>query len=441
MQKQEKNQEKLSGLSLIEDILERGEVAEVRNLFGFDKDDTNEDIRKRFNFWARWFFPKYFKSKDAPFHRTFDEANIAVYRGEIDFVNAGFRGCAKDTRTKLFLAYAVLNDIEHTKKYIKVLTGDIANGKQIVTDIYNMAIDPRVNHYYPEIFGKTIQKREETMSSFTTATGVKVSSGTLGMEQRGDIQEDARPDLIFFNDFETRKTLRSPVLTKAIFDNMEEARTGLAKGGGSIYACNYLSERGNVHKLIKGGGERRFVLITPIIQDGKPTWPDAYTLQDIKHIESEADDFEGEYLSNPSVGADVFFDRESLKRQVAKKPIKVSSGFKMFYPFNPSHRYGSGHDVAGGVGLDSSTSCFIDFSTIPARVVATYTDNTIKPDVFGDEIARQAGMFGEPIVAPENNSLGQATIGRLKQIYDNIFTMEMMEGLASITPKKVQNYG
>ena len=45
------------------------------------------------------------------------------------------------------------------------------------------------------------------MDSFTTATGVKVKAGTVGMEQRGQIQEEARPDYIYFDDFETRKTL------------------------------------------------------------------------------------------------------------------------------------------------------------------------------------------------------------------------------------------
>jgi DNA-binding response OmpR family regulator len=33
--------------------------------------------------------------------------------------------------------------------------------------------------------------------------------------------------------------------------NLEEARNGLSKNGGIIYLCNYLSERGNVHKLVQ----------------------------------------------------------------------------------------------------------------------------------------------------------------------------------------------
>jgi hypothetical protein len=144
---------------------------------------------------------------------------------------------------------------------------------------------------------------------------------------------------------------------------------------------------------------------------------------------------------SPSISSDVFFDRKFLEKMRPIQPIKISSDFKIFYKFDPSHRYGGGFDVSGGVGLDSSTSCFIDFSTVPFRVVATYKSNTIKPDIFGDEIFRQAEMFGEPLLNPENNNHGHATIGRLKQLYSNIFTMEQLTDTSEITPTKSRTYG
>ena len=61
---------------------------------------------------------------------------------------------------------------------------------------------------YPEIFQKTNKKREETMASFTTTTGIKVVADP-GTDQRGAIQEESRPDFIWFEDFENRTTLRS----------------------------------------------------------------------------------------------------------------------------------------------------------------------------------------------------------------------------------------
>lgn len=426
----------------IEKILDKGDRKEVRGLFAFDKNTTEKEVVFLFGLWARYFFPNYFQDKttgeiikDAPFHREMDVNNYRIYSGKLKyFVNIAFRGAAKTTRRKLFTAFCIANDEDHFRKYIKINTKDLANSKQSVTDIYNMLINKNVKYFYPEIFLKTSnEKREETMASFTTATGVKVRAGTVGMEQRGLLQEDSRPDWIWFDDFETRKTLRSAVETQAIRENMEEAKNGLAKNGGADYTCNYLSERGNVHQLVDRKSDDKVVMIVPIEYKGQPIW-DLYTKQDIARIKATADDFAGEYLCEPSAGADIFFDRQSLDRQIKKVPTRTIADFKIFHTYDSSHRYGSGHDVAGGVGLDSSTSVFIDFTTLPNRVCATFKSNTIKPDTFGDEIKNQADRFGAPIVAVENNKFDMC-IGRLKQIYDNLYFTEQKETRVGLPPK------
>lgn len=344
------------------------------------------------------------------------------------------------TRTKLFVAFAIANDTEHSKRYFKVLSADIKNSTQIVTDIYNMLIRKHVNYYYPEIFQKTIEKREETMSSFTTASGVKMQADTVGTDQRGDIQEDIRPDFEWFDDFETRKSLRSAVTTQAIWENMEEARNGLSKDGVALYNCNYVSERGNVHKLVQKEATDKMVMITPIRHDnGTIAWPAAYTKEDIDNIEKNAEDFEGEYLCKPSASRDVFFDRTTLDLQIPRNPIKTVADFKTFYGYVPGHRYGLGADVAGGVGLDHSTLVIIDFSTTPSRVVATYANNTIAPDIFGAEIVIDAQRFGEPIVAIENNKYDMCILA-VKQKYKNLYFTEENQ-LKTGAPTRRKTYG
>ena len=406
----------------IKDILFKGSPAQVRELFAFDNNTEPLVIKKKFDIWARFFFPKYFQSGDAPFHTDGDVRRINLYKGINDksFVHIGFRGCAKTTRAKLFRAYVIACDKDHKRKYLRILSKDIGNAKQSVTDIYNILISPRVRALYPEIFEKTDAKREETMASFTTSTGVKVIAETIGTDQRGNIQDEARPDFDWYDDFETRVSLYSAITTKKIWDNMEEAKNGLAKDGVSEYTCNYISERGNVHKLVM---KIKNQLIVPIEKDGEPTW-NRYTKEEIKKIKEEAEDYEGEYLCQPSASRDVYFDRDTLNSQEAKQPTQEIAGFKMFSRYRPDHRYGIGADIAGGVGLDSSCDVLIDFDTLPAQVVGIYRDNLIKPDIYGDELARHGDRFGQPIIAPENNKFDMC-IGRLKQIYPNekIFKM------------------
>lgn len=402
----------------------------LKALYSFDDSNDNESIIFKFNLWSRKYFHKYFTSDDAPFHKELDLYNLKVYKGEISsFVDIAFRGAAKTARTKLFIAFCICNDINHFRKYIKVLAEDGKNSKQIVTDVYNMLVSPDIHKVWPEIFTKTKYKREETMSSFTTSTGIKMTAGTVGTDQRGNIQDEARPDFIWFEDFENRKSLRSAVITKSIFDNMEEARTGLALGGSCLYTCNYISERGNVHKLVeKHDGVRNIVLIVPIIdKNGVIAW-DRYTKEAIDQMRIDDDDFEGERLCEPSAGTDVIFNRDNLNRMPTAQPIKIiGEDLKIFHRYDPGHRYAIGSDVAMGVGLDSSASVCIDFDVYPCRVVATYHCNTIKPDSFGIELISQGERYGECLVAPENNpgGGGHSTIMIMKQQnYPNIFTIQ-----------------
>lgn len=408
----------------IQDILLSNDKELILGLFRFNPAEEDKYIIAKFNLWARHFFPKYFKAHDAGFHAKIDAYNLRTYKGTLrSFTDIAFRGAAKSTRTKLFIAFCMANDMTHFRRYLKILTKDPDNAKQYVTDVYNMFVDPQVHEFYPEVFAKTATKREERMEAFTTATGVKMISDSVGVAQRGQLQEDIRPDWIIFDDFETRSTLRSAVETQSIYDNMEEARTGLAKNGSMIYNCNYISERGNVHRLVQAADDLNKVLITPIKVGNIPMWS-AYTIGEINQIEKDAEDFEGEYMCEPSASTDVFFDRPTLKRMIPAVPLKVISDFKIFRNYDASHRYGAGADVAGGVGLDSSTSVFIDFSTIPCRVVATYKNNLIKPDSFGHELANEGNRFGACMIAPEKNNHGQATIAILKQNYDNIYTTQ-----------------
>ena len=391
----------------------------------------------KFNLWGAYFFPQYYIVEDAPFHQEIDTHNLEVYKSIIDeFVNGAFRGAAKTTRTKLFRVFVICNDTGHFKRYLKIATKQIKNAKKLVTSIYNMLATGRVRGYYPEIFTKVEEKekRQETMGGFVTATGISIQATTVGVEQRGDVEDENRPDEIWFDDFETRKTLRSAVETNMINDNMEEALDGLAKErSGVIYTCNYISERGNVHKIVQPV-PGRVILLTPIKKDGKPSWPAKHTMEDINKIEAKAKDFAGEYMNEPSAGLTVYFDRSVLDRQDLPKVVKEIAGRKLYANYNPSHSYGVGADIAGGLGLDSSADVTIDFSTLPARVVSTYANNLVKPDIYGYELLEQGRRFGECLVGPENNKYDTVIQVLRSNDYPKIYFTEVKAVRAGVPP-------
>ena len=101
----------------IQEILQSDDKELHLGLFQFSQEDSNDVVLTRYNLWARHFFPQYFEDEDAPFHRDINLGNLDAYRGDIDyFVDVAFRGAGKDVKTKLFIAYTILNDKDRAKR-------------------------------------------------------------------------------------------------------------------------------------------------------------------------------------------------------------------------------------------------------------------------------------------------------------------------------------
>jgi hypothetical protein len=405
-------------------IVYEGTDTQRLTFFSFDKTMDRKMIAFKFQFWAATMYPRYFQSKPAEFHDDFVKHMFEVYFGEIKYTNLGFRGCAKTTFSKLFIAYVLLNDRDEFRKYIKVLTRNFGNAKQIVTDVYNLMVEAI------ELYGDCFQaedkkKREETRDSFTMSDGRKLLSGTVGMTQRGHLQDAFRPDLILFDDVEDRESIQSLVTTEATIWRIDEALSGLSANGSYMVNGNYISEEGVIQWFLNKPD--MVVDKIPIMdEEGKPTWPARYNKEKIESIKNDSDDFYGEYLCDPTRADASFFDRAKVDADIAtaKQPHKESAGVRYWGEYQPHHIFGIGADTSEGIGRDANTLALWDFGTMPNDVgilTATYFNNNIPPDLFGHELMRVGAEFGNCIIAPESNNTGHATIAAMRG-YPNIFT-------------------
>jgi hypothetical protein len=404
----------------IKEIVLNGSKEERLALYSFDVSLPTEKIYKKFSLFARAFFPRYFKHKSAPFHEEMVKGFIDSYRGG-NYVLLAFRGSAKTTYKKLFDVFALLNDEGQHRKYMKVLTKDGKNSRQVVTDVYNLIVE--AGSLYGDVFAKEGDiKREETMSSFTMKNGRKYSSGTVGQTQRGHIQDAYRPDWIWFDDVEDRESIESISITEGIINKCDEAITGLSIDGNYCVTGNYISEQGSIQWFVDRKNAKK--LIVPILENDKPTW-DVYTETDILHLREDSVDFYGEYMCDPTRTADKFFDIARLEEDLKNvtQPTVESAGVRYWGYYLPHHRYGMGADVSEGVGLDSSTLALWDFTD--GLLVATYFNRNIAPDMFGHELMRVGREFGNCVIAPERNNHGHATILSMAT-YPNIFTERRM---------------
>lgn len=309
----------------VKEIMKSGDAQQIRSLFAFDSSTPTERIYKKYKLYSRRFFSRYFPTKSADYHKDMIMDTIKSYRGEENVLNLAYRGASKTSPTKVFLCFVLLNDLDHFRKYIKVNSKDGENSAQFVTDVYNLIVE--LEYIYGDVFateGKT--KRQERMGNFIVGGerktvidqngqeveqivgGIKVTAGTVGKTQRGHVQDAYRPDWIIFDDIEDSESVDSAVMTEKIIKKVDEAIQGLSVNGTYLVLGNYISDIG-VMENIKGKDVK--TRITPILDsNGKPTWPQQYSMKKIESIKKNAEDWYGEYMCDPVSGAKREFKKD-----------------------------------------------------------------------------------------------------------------------------------
>ena len=95
---------------------------------------------------------------------------------------------------------------------------------------------------------------------------------------------------------------------------------------------------------------------------------------------------------------------------------------------NFNEKYIIGADVALGVGQDYSTAVVMDSRR---RVIGLYRNNRIDPSAFGKELFYLGRYFNNALLAVESNSMGVATLQKLKDM--NYVNMYFQTKIANIS--------
>ena len=157
----------------------------------------------------------------------------------------------------------------------------------------------------------------------------------------------------------------------------------------------------------------------------------------LKIAEGGALKFKQEYPANPEeaflVSGSSVFDPEIVNKMLPSTPISTRV-FNMDAGAFDEGREGSlelwqypdwesnyivSADVSLGVGQDYSTATVM---TTDRQVIAMYRNNRVDPSLFGDVLFYLGRYFNNALLAVESNSMGIATLNRLKQMnYVNLY--------------------
>ncbi|TCU78866.1 hypothetical protein EDE08_101648 [Bradyrhizobium sp. R2.2-H] len=422
---------------------------------------------KSFKLFCVFYYSRYFRYQLAPFHDDFYQDFEDLVYGRIkDAAWVAYRESAKTSiaanmglswiaaRKKVIDGLAAQGEnVDHwgVRRYVNVDCYDKANAENI---LFDLVTELQTNDLLIADFGHLFnaprssdQKDLKRVEKFNTTSGVRFEAHTALTPTRGRKVGTERPDFRLGDDLENAITAESPAVTEKIIRVLSESKAGLPDYSASLTLGNYISEQGVVAyimKLVAGAGGRvRFI---PVVdKQGNISWPDKYVKTDAEAAEVNAGItdpskrkisleskkrelnaggrriYEVEMMLDPVAAGSPFFDRAAIERLIAQctESKEVKAGFHIWADYNPSHRYAIGADTGKGNGGDHSTSCLIDFSTVPARQIGSYANNMIPADQFAYELKRQADLFGSCLVAPEKNSeSGGSCLTTLKMIYD-----------------------
>lgn len=422
-------------------------------------------------YFAIYYFTEYFTFSipDYQFEMYSDIRNLTD--GKLDEAMwCIFRDGAKTSIAKI--AVVIWWICFKKKQYIN---WDSADGDNAESALFDITVALQTNQKLIADFGHLYFKKptKEALSeakmkrikNFVTENGVRVAAFSTQESTRGRLFSNIRPDAFVIDDFENNKTKESIPITNKIIAHIDELRSGLSAGSSVLYLCNYITDSGSVAYIMEKlkNNPRAVVRFKPVIdKKGVLAWPARFTVTDLQavlynknipnpklhkmSIESKRASlgeavFETELMLNPSKSGDLFFNRDKVEADIlkAREPESTNAGLKIWFKYNPKHRYGIGADTAEGLGGDSNASVIMDYSTFPKQIVATFEDPTMSNTTFGWELKRQGSFYNYPFIVPEINNTGYGTVAELvNSEYPLIYQREVKN---KVTQKIQKEFG
>jgi len=441
--------------------------------------DTVDDIHEKIELFTRLIFQKSLNYEDAPFHVEIDRAyahqvHSLLTTGKPHYqgmIIVGYKESAKTSRAKFCECYLTLY-LPDLVDYSHIVSESNRGADQFNMDLFNILAFSNVNNYFPntiEVTQRSKKKESQSMSKFTTTTGVTYSATAARVTTRGGVKVDIdeggavetkRPKKVIFDDIETEVTARSHSITQQIGAVMDATIDSLDQVSGFwVLIGNYFSLRGNIHRFIQKYRDdpRVFVLLIPIIDGkGNPTWSGKYVRTDkeeqelasqgivrasVETIQRNSENFETEFLNNPKRSLVYFGDdivasltEEGLVPETSRDAFGL---LEMREPVNTG-TYIISADVAKGSGGDQSALTVIRRDGIRYEEVANFKSNRIKPEDFAPYAANLARRYNNALIIPENNYPGNEFIAFLIPIYNNIYVAKTSY---NENGKEVREYG
>ncbi len=197
------------------------------------------------------------------------------------------RGFGKTTFIKFFIIYCILFT---TKRYIMVISATEKHAINIITDICTMLSNSNVKAVFGDYtLGLTTDTQAFKVFSFRGRTIMLEAIGKGGAV-RGTNRDNERPDIMIFEDIQTREEAESQTVSESIERWMLGTAMKAKSPAGCLYifVANMYPTRWSILRKLKSNPSWTKFIVGGILNDGTSLWEDLQPLtQLIEEFESD----------------------------------------------------------------------------------------------------------------------------------------------------------
>lgn len=251
--------------------------------------------------WFKYYFPAYYTSEPAPFHKRATERLLKNKRWYE--VRAWSRELAKSARSMMeFLYLALTGEV----KNVLLVSNSSDNAKRLLLPFQlQLERNLRITNDY----GSQMQIGNWEDGDFTAKCGCSFRALGAGQSPRGTRNEAKRPDGIIIDDIDTDEECRNPERIKQKWEWIEQALIPTVSISGNIrilFNGNIIAKDCTITRAAKFAD--KFDVINIRDKNGKSTWPQKNSEEDIDFVLSKIStkSAQQEYFNNPISEGETF---------------------------------------------------------------------------------------------------------------------------------------
>ncbi len=321
--------------------------------------------------WFQYYFPRFAFAPAANFHK--EATKRVLEHPEWCEVRMWSRELAKSTRTMMEVFYLVLvghpaagSKQKLSKRCVLLISNSLDNASRLLMPYRaNLEYNRRIIQDY----GKQSGDGTWTSSEFITASGVSFRAVGIGQSPRGTRNEEARPDILIFDDADTDVDCLNPETVARKWRWIEEAAIGtrsVSVPTSIIFCGNRIATDSCIQRATEIADHVHEVNIRG--KNGMSSWPEKNNEEDIDRVlrQKSYAAQQKEYFNNPIVEGSVF-------KEMAYKPARHLDDYSILVCYtDPSYKTNADYKATVLVGKWKHEfhilKCFLE-QTTTARMI------------------------------------------------------------------------